>query len=210
MIVVVLIIVGITSSILVVNQKKETQDIPLLQDKINIDSMHQLMSTDEFVTNQLKTYLKNAKDPISSMLSFENQKINTLQLADIYDSFTYSPHPEDEIEGVPDENGKLRYTYNAENPTKFSFWAKNERSAAIPILFIADGDYENHSISYQAIAKHNKKELDFWEQFSEKPVYDKKSNTSQWLAVFKLPIDQYPTEKMEMDVTVSMDGTEFK
>lgn len=186
---------------------KEDKDIyGLIEVKLNDHSM----TTDEFIINYLKGYLTSEDGTIFSTLSSGKDQLQMIQLDVIHTGFSYSEHPEEETEGFVNEEGTLTYQYDQNTPFKYSFSAEKEGFALIPVYFAVKGDLQGEPVTYKAVLKANNQELELSEQYTEQPIYDNKTKMTHWMAVFKLPVDQYPPEKMELEVKMTIDGKIFQ
>jgi len=156
------------------------------------------MSVDEYVRNTLKIYLKNKEYAYVSQLSSDGLSGDVIQSSAFYEQFAYGVGIEEENESYHSDDGLGYY-----DKYKYKFLAEAEGFYAIPLYIMLEGNQSNKEFQYEATSVSDQLPLDLWEIYTETPVYDRKTNLTKWLAVFKYPFGQHQPYKMEVSLMLN-------
>ncbi|HCE11817.1 MAG TPA: hypothetical protein DEQ24_03480 [Enterococcus sp.] len=155
------------------------------------------MSMDEYVRNTLKIYLKNKEYGYVSQLSSDGLSGDVIQSSAFYEQFAYGIGIE-ENESYHSDDGLGYY-----DKYKYKFLAEAEGFYAIPLYIMLEGNQSNKEFQYEATSVTDQLPLDLWEIYTEIPVYDRETNLTKWLAVFKYPFGQDLPYKMEVSLMLN-------
>ncbi len=155
------------------------------------------MSVDEYVRNTLKIYLKNKEYGYVSQLSSDGLSGDVIQSSAFYEQFAYGIGIE-ENESYHSDDGLGYY-----DKYKYKFLAEAEGFYAIPLYIMLEGNQSNKEFQYEATSVSDQLPLDLWEIYTEIPVYDRETNLTKWLAVFKYPFGQDQPYQMEVSLMLN-------
>ncbi|WP_312541052.1 hypothetical protein [Enterococcus sp.] len=180
------------------SQKSEMLSQDELFTAIDSEVNNGFMSVDEYVRNTLKIYLKNKEYAYVSQLSSDGLSGDVIQSSAFYEQFAYGIGIEEENESYHSDDGLGYY-----DKYKYKFLAEAEGFYAIPLYIMLEGNQSNKEFQYEATSVSDQLPLDLWEIYTEIPVYDRETNLTKWLAVFKYPFGQHLPYKMEVSLMLN-------